>query len=111
MSNRSSASGAGRSGAGAVLGERVRLVIRGRVQGVGYRASASDAAMGRDLVGWVRNLRGGEVELVAEGPRDVLESLIAWCRRGPPAAGVDSIDIEFSAASGEFSDFRVRRDT
>lgn len=91
--------------------ERVRLVIRGRVQGVSYRAHAAEQATGLQLFGWVRNLRGGEVELVAEGPREALDALIAWCRKGPPAARVDSVDIEFSAANREFSDFRVRRDT
>jgi acylphosphatase len=105
----STQSAASRASSG--FGERVKLVIAGRVQGVGYRASAAHAAIGFKLRGWVRNLRSGEVELLAEGPRQILESLIAWCRRGPPAARVDSVDVEFSAASGEFSDFRVRRDT
>lgn len=91
--------------------ERVRLVIRGRVQGVSYRAHAAEQATAQNLCGWVRNLRGGEVELVAEGPREGLESLITWCRKGPPAARVDAVDIEFSAANREFSDFRIRRDT
>lgn len=91
--------------------QSVRLLIRGRVQGVGYRASAADAARRLGLLGWVRNLRGGEVELVAEGDPAVLEKLIEWCRRGPPASRVDSVEVEFSTASGEFSDFAVRRDT
>lgn len=91
--------------------ERVRLVIRGRVQGVSYRAHAAEQATARLLCGWVRNLHGGEVELVAEGPREALESLIAWCQKGPPASRVDSVDIEFSAANREFPDFRIRRDT
>jgi acylphosphatase len=91
--------------------ERAHLVIRGRVQGVSYRAHASDEAHRLALRGWVRNLRGGEVELIAEGPRQALEALIAWCRKGPPAARVEAVEFEFSAASREFSDFRVRRDT
>jgi acylphosphatase len=91
--------------------ERVRLVIRGRVQGVSYRAHAAEQAARLLLSGWVRNLRGGEVELVAEGPREDLEALVAWCKKGPPAARVDTIDIEFSAANREFTDFRIRRDT
>jgi len=91
--------------------ERVRLVIRGRVQGVSYRAHAAEQATELRLCGWVRNLSGGEVELVAEGPRQDLETLIAWCKKGPPSARVDSVDIEFSAANREFSDFRIRRDT
>ena len=91
--------------------QRVRLVIRGRVQGVSYRASAAEAAQALKLNGWVRNLRGGEVELTAEGERKILDQLIDWCRRGPPAARVDAVDVEFSTANGEFCDFRVRRDT
>jgi acylphosphatase len=91
--------------------QRASLLISGQVQGVSYRASAAREAQALQLSGWVRNLRSGQVELCAEGPPAALQALIAWCRRGPPAARVDSVDVHMSAATGEFSAFTVRRDT
>lgn len=89
--------------------ERVHAVIRGQVQGVYYRSSASEQARVLGVSGWVRNLRGGEVELVAEGPRPVLEKLLEWCRLGPPAAQVEAVDATWSAATGEWPDFKISR--
>lgn len=68
------------------------LVIRGRVQGVGYRAFVEDAAFDHGLAGWVRNRRNGEVEAVFAGPAAVINAVAHVCRRGPPGARVDSID-------------------
>ena len=70
----------------------VRLIIRGRVQGVGYRWWARGQARALGLDGWVRNLKDGTVELLAAGPRDAVERLILACREGPPAAWVDAVD-------------------
>jgi acylphosphatase len=78
------------------------------VQGVCYRASAADAARGLGLTGWVRNLPDGTVEAVAEGPRQDLERLVAWCRQGPPAARVAEVEVEWSAATDSYSRFDVR---
>lgn len=88
--------------------ERIHLQIEGRVQGVFYRASARERAHNLGLTGWVRNQPEGRVELVAEGPREVLESLLAWCRKGPPLARVDSVEADWGAPTGEFSSFEVR---
>lgn len=89
--------------------ERVRLLIRGRVQGVYYRASTRERARELGVVGWVRNLADGRVEALAEGPRDTLEQLVAWCEQGPPAARVSAVEPRWSEASGEFDDFRIVR--
>lgn len=89
--------------------ERVELRITGKVQGVFYRASCADAARERGLVGWVRNAADGSVEAVAEGPREALESLVAWCRQGPPAALVDDVQVRWYFATGEFETFAVHR--
>ncbi len=70
---------------------RVRVIIWGRVQGVGYRASALEQGERRGLRGWVRNLPDGGVELEAEGARAVLGELIAWCGHGPLGARVDGV--------------------
>jgi acylphosphatase len=68
------------------------VVIRGRVQGVGYRAWAEVAALECGIEGWVRNRRDGSVEAVFGGPENDVAAMIAQCRRGPPGAWVDAID-------------------
>lgn len=88
--------------------ERIHLLIQGRVQGVGYRWSARWKARELGLAGWVRNRPGAGVELVAEGPADVLDALIAWCRSGPPLARVREVQIAREAARGDFSSFEIR---
>ncbi len=71
----------------------VRLMIRGRVQGVGYRSFVEDEAVARGLKGWVRNRRDGSVEAVIEGEPQAVEAMIAACRRGPRSARVDAVEI------------------
>lgn len=74
--------------------------IRGRVQGVGYRAWVGEEAERRNLDGWVRNRRDGSVEAVFSGSEDVVATMIGACRRGPALARVDAID-ERAADAGE----------
>jgi acylphosphatase len=68
------------------------LVIRGRVQGVGYRMFVEDVALNHGLSGWVRNRRNGDVEAVFAGPPAAVAQVADACRRGPPGARVDSVD-------------------
>jgi acylphosphatase len=88
---------------------RARLTARGRVQGVYYRASTLHEAQNLGLTGWVRNSPDGSVEVMAEGEKKKIEDLIAWCRRGPRGARVESVGIEWLPWKGEFQDFRVKR--
>lgn len=88
---------------------RVRAVIEGIVQGVWFRESTRREAQSLGVTGWVRNRRDGSVELVAEGPADKVEALLRWCRRGPPAARVDRVEITEEPWSGEFDTFYVAR--
>jgi acylphosphatase len=75
------------------MGEAIRQVtIRGRVQGVGYRAWVEQAAKSLDLNGWVRNRRDGSVEALFAGPVEIVERMIGQCRRGPTAARVEAVD-------------------
>jgi acylphosphatase len=88
---------------------RLRMIVRGRVQGVFFRGATMDEARSLGLTGWVRNLPSGEeVEIVAEGPRRNLQMLWAWAHTGPPGARVDDVTEEWSEYRGEFSSFRVR---
>jgi acylphosphatase len=89
--------------------ERVRIVVRGRVQGVWFRESTKAAARALGLTGSVRNLASGEVEIVAEGPRHRLEALAVWARRGPDAARVEGIETVYSEATGRLYEFMVVR--
>lgn len=73
-----------------------RLTVRGRVQGVWYRGWAVDQARALGLSGWVRNRRDGSVEILAAGPEEAVAALVGLCRRGPPAARVERVDIEES---------------
>lgn len=93
-------------------GEQVRahLWVRGRVQGVGFRAHVDFFARQiGGLTGWVRNVGYDTVEVVVEGSRPAVEQLIAVVRSGPRAARVDEVQIEWETATGEFADFSVRR--
>jgi acylphosphatase len=88
---------------------RAHLQISGVVQGVCYRASCREQAVRLGLTGEVRNLPDGDVAAVAEGPRAAIEELIAWCRRGPPGAQVEEVQVRWSEPRGEFAGFRVAR--
>lgn len=87
------------------MSEAVRLVVRGRVQGVGYRAWANDAALARGLRGWVRNRRDGSVEALLIGDREQIADMIEACRRGPTLARVDAIERN-AAEDDESTQFR-----
>jgi acylphosphatase len=87
---------------------RLHLVISGRVQGVGFRFSAYDEAKDLALAGWVRNLMGGEVEIVAEGRQENLQMLAAWAHLGPPSAHVTEVREDWLEFTGEFTEFRIR---
>lgn len=91
--------------------ERVRARIRvsGLVQGVWFRQSTADEARRLGLEGWVRNLADGSVEAEAQGARPAVEALVRWCHRGPPAARVEGVDVEWAPAGEPLGAFRVAR--
>jgi acylphosphatase len=80
-----------------------RLLIRGRVQGVGYRQWLVREARRRGVTGWVRNRRDGSVEALVDGSPDGVAQIVALARVGPPAAAVAG--VETSEAEGQFQDF------
>jgi len=85
---------------------RLHLVVSGRVQGVCFRMYTVREASRLGLRGWVRNLRSGEVEVLAEGDETGLKALEAWCWQGPPRAAVTGVAARYDAATGEFTSFR-----
>lgn len=80
--------------------KRVRVVVRGRVQGVGFRAATAHEARRLGLSGWVRNALDGSVEVEAEGSAVAVEALCAWLAHGPSYAHVTGIDVEERAVGG-----------
>jgi acylphosphatase len=74
-----------------------RIVVRGRVQGVGYRYAAVDAAERHRVTGWVRNRGDGTVEAQVQGDAESVKAMIEWCRRGPPAARVTDVEVAEAA--------------
>lgn len=87
---------------------RVHLIISGDVIGVGFRSWARRQAQDLNLVGWVTNRADDTVELVADGPKEKLESLIRLCRVGPDVAEVSDIKIDWEEPKGEFLSFEVK---
>jgi len=88
---------------------RVRLVVEGRVQGVGFRYATAEQARRLGVLGWVRNTSAGAVEIVAEGDPAEVDALYDWCRVGPPAARVARVTRHAEVAREELIGFSIRR--
>ena len=88
--------------------ERLDAVVRGRVQGVGYRYFVLRIARNAGLKGWVSNEADGSVRCVAEGERAALDELLGALRDGPPGARVESVSETWLPATAGFVDFGVR---
>jgi acylphosphatase len=85
-----------------------RYVISGRVQGVGFRFFAQDAARREGLSGFVRNLGGGELELEVEGDLEAVVRFERAVRGGPPGARVESVQVDDRPAGGRLTGFTIR---
>ena len=86
----------------------VRLTIKGKVQGVFYRATAKDVADQLGIKGWIKNLPDNNVEIRATSTEELLQKFIAWCKQGPPRARVEEVIVE-DLVLQEFNDFRINR--
>jgi len=87
---------------------RVSAVVRGYVQGVGYRLFALREAQRRGLTGWTRNRADGAVEVVAEGAKETLQQYVGRLEQGPSEAEVAHVDVQWQAAEGAFNQFEIR---
>ena len=87
------------------MAKRVRILVKGRVQGVFFRRNTEKVAKKLGLTGWVKN-SGEGVEIVAEG--DKVDELVAWCQKGPLIAKVDSVSVKEEKTTGKFTNFEIR---
>lgn len=86
----------------------VHLLIKGKVQGVFYRASAKEVADQLQLTGWVKNTREGNVEAMATGSNEQLQQFISWCKQGPSRAVVNDVQVTFKEEE-LFDTFKIAR--
>jgi acylphosphatase len=91
-----------------MIEQRLRAVVRGEVQGVGFRWSVQRQAGELGLTGYAENLPDGSVRVEAEGDPDRLDQLEAYLRQGPRWAEVESLDVQRAPATGEFRGFSAR---
>jgi len=89
--------------------KQLHAIIEGRVQGVGFRAFVLQNATDLNLTGWVRNRWNGDVEIVAEGEREMLERLLSAVHLGPRSANVINVHVDWLEVSGNYSSFTARR--
>ena len=87
--------------------KRIQLVVRGRVQGVYFRATAQREAREHGLTGWVKNRSDGSVEMVIEGEEDDVKDFLNWAQAGPTTARVDKVETKWRSYTGEFAAFRI----
>ncbi|MBN2112304.1 acylphosphatase, partial [Candidatus Woesearchaeota archaeon] len=85
-----------------------RAVVHGRVQGVFFRSAAKKEADKLNLKGYVKNMPGGNVEVVAEGEKEDLRYFLDWCRKGPVLSYVEKVDAGWEPPTKEFGSFEVR---
>ena len=90
-----------------ILKSRLTGIIKGRVQGVGFRYFVLEKAQLLELSGWVRNRYDDSVEFLAEGEQKEIELFLAYLKKGPPMAFVTNVEITWSDATGEFNRFSV----
>ena len=88
--------------------KQLHIIVSGWVQGVGFRYFTQSRAVALGIKGYVRNLRNGQVEIVAEGQESDLKSFIGYLRQGPPSARVTGLKVTEHPYSGRYRNFRVR---
>src|SRR3989344_6476059 len=88
---------------------RVHILVHGEVQRVGFRATLTKKARELGLTGFVQNLPGERVEIIAEGEFDKIEQILLFCRKGPPTAVVTEVMVQEEKPKNEFSDFCIAK--
>lgn len=88
----------------------VRLIVRGKVQGVYFRFNMQQVATKNSVVGWVRNLPDGNVEALLEGNKEDVNQVVQWSKIGPENARVDEVKMDYGEYTGKYKDFIIRYD-
>jgi acylphosphatase len=88
--------------------KRVKLIIKGIVQGVNFRHCTKREAEKNNLQGWVRNLSDGSVGAIFEGEEEEVETMLQWCHHGPPSAHVTEVILQPEEYRGEFQSFAIK---
>jgi len=88
----------------------VRLLIKGKVQGVYFRFNMKEVAKKNRVVGWVRNLPDGNVEAFIEGKKEDVKLVVGWSKVGPENARVDDVKMDYGQYMGNYNDFIIRHD-
>ena len=87
---------------------RMHVFVTGIVQNVFFRVNTVERAQELGVTGWVKNLPDGRVEVVFEGPKENVEKIVEWTKKGPLDAGVKNVEIHQEKYSGEFDDFKIK---
>ncbi|BAU64368.1 acylphosphatase [Stanieria sp. NIES-3757] len=90
--------------------KKIRAIVSGQVQGVGFRMSTRSQARQIGIDGFVRNLTNGDVEIIAKGEAEKVDRLLEWAKSGPPSAVVNKLEVEVLVDNGEeLKGFEIRR--
>ena len=87
---------------------RAHVIVAGLVQGVFFRSETRRVANAQGVTGWIRNLPDDRVEAVLEGEEEYVKKVLDFCRKGPPAARVNNVDVSWERYSGSYDDFQIR---
>jgi acylphosphatase len=87
----------------------VHVYIKGKVQGVWFRASTKDQAEKYSVNGWVRNMKDGRVEALFEGDADAVDAMVDWCHQGSPLANVKDVKVQVLEKPAGCSNFKIKR--
>ena len=88
--------------------KRLMVIVSGRVQEVGFRASCQREAAALRVTGWVRNRWDGAVEALLEGSPEAVDAMVRWCQHGPPAAVVTRVDVSEAPPGEPRTSFNIR---
>ena len=89
--------------------KQIKIIVSGKVQGVGFRYFTHQKASELGINGYVQNLTNGNVKIIAVGKSEQIETLITWAKSGSPSAAVDNLDIESIQADYQYQGFEIRR--
>ncbi|MBU0614581.1 MAG: acylphosphatase [Nanoarchaeota archaeon] len=88
--------------------QQIHIIVKGRVQGVFFRARTKEQAIKLDITGWVKNLDNGDVEILAQGTEENLAKFLGWVNHGPEIARVDDVDVKKEELEKKYDAFGIK---